>query len=113
MQQTAKHQWKALYSAFRAARVELRYERDDGWTVLPHHDVAAVHAAATAVADDRVRAGFALRNAGKLPRVWVDAGLEPRVMHPRLEARLWWARHCPGLPFELPEEALPPAEAAA
>jgi hypothetical protein len=69
MQQTAKHQWKALYSAFRAARVELRYEREDGWTVFPHSDVAAVHAAATAVADDRVRAGFALRHAGKLGAV--------------------------------------------
>jgi hypothetical protein len=110
-----KSQWKALYSAFRAARYELRYEREDGWTVLPHADVAAVHAAATSVEANRVRAGFALRHAGKLPRVWVDAGLEPRVMDPGLEARLWWARRWPGEPCELPEEVLPPVmvEAAA
>jgi hypothetical protein len=71
--QSPKTQWKALYSAFRAALTELRYEREDGWTVLPHHDAAAVHAAATAVAADRVRAGFALRHAGKLGAVWRGA----------------------------------------
>jgi hypothetical protein len=73
MQQTAKHQWKALYSAFRAARVELRYEREDGWTVFPHSDVAAVHAIAQAVAAGAVRAGFALRHAGKIGIAWRGA----------------------------------------
>jgi hypothetical protein len=141
MQQTPKTQWKALYSAFRAARVELRYEREDGWTVLPHHDVAAVHAAATAVADDRVRAGFALRHAGKLPRVWGGAEAarlawerplpgslatlpryERGMLRPRrrIQARgyspRWEPRFTPGLRAEdLPEEVLPPVlvEAAA
>jgi hypothetical protein len=100
-QQTPKFQWKALYSAFRLA---LRDEPPEGHSYV-HADVAAVRAAADAVAADRVRAGFALRHAGKLPRVWRDAGVVPRVMDPGLEARLWWARECPELPFELPVEA--------
>jgi hypothetical protein len=104
MQQAPKIQWKALYSAFRSARHELTEVREDGWTVLPHPDVAAVHAATTAV-QACVHAGFSLRHAGKLPRVWRDAGVVPRVMDPGLEARLWWARECPELPFELPVEA--------
>jgi len=101
-----KLQWKALYSAFRSARWNLAYERDDGWTVIPHADVAAVHAAATAV-QAGVRAGFVLRHAGKLPRVWADAGVEPRVMSPGLETRLYLARL--GVPEELPP-ALPEDE---
>jgi len=107
-QQTPKSQWKALWSAFRAARHDLAVEREDGWTVLPHADVAAVHAAATA-AQAGVRAGFCLRHAGKLPRVWVDAGVQPRAMSRGLEAALYEAQlRREGLVLPEPED-LPPA----
>jgi hypothetical protein len=69
MQQTAKLQWKALYSAFRAA---LGGEPTEGSGYV-HADVAAVRAAADAVAADRVRAGFALRHATRLATVFYGA----------------------------------------
>jgi hypothetical protein len=62
MQQTAKAQWKALWSAFRTA---LGGDPPEGYGYV-HPDVAAVQAAAEAVASERVRAGFALRHAGRL-----------------------------------------------
>jgi hypothetical protein len=92
MQETHKTQWKALYSAFRSARHELTDVREDGWTVLPHSDVAAVHAAATAVSSDCVRAGFALRHVGKLGAVW----------HGAEAARRAWIYVAPGAAATLP-----------
>jgi hypothetical protein len=92
MQQTPKTQWKALYSAFRSARHELTDVREDGWTVLPHSDVAAVHAAATAVSSDCVRGGFALRHAPKLGAVW----------HGAEAARRAWIYVAPGAAATLP-----------
>jgi hypothetical protein len=88
MQQTAKHQWKALYSAFRAA---LNEEPPPGWGYV-HSDVAAVQAAATSVEANRVRAGFALRHANKLGAVLCGAEA----------ARLAWERPLPGSFATLP-----------
>jgi hypothetical protein len=67
-QQTKKAQWKALYSAFRAA---LGGEPPEGCSYV-HPDVAAVQAAADAVAAG-VAAGFVLRHASRLSAVFYDA----------------------------------------
>jgi hypothetical protein len=88
MQQTDTiTQWKALYSAFRAA---LNDEPPPSWGYV-HPDVAAVRATASAV-ENGVRAGFALRHAGKLGAVL--AGAEA--------ARLAWERPMPGALATLP-----------
>lgn len=67
-QQTKKAQWKALYSAFRAA---LRGQPPEGCSYV-HPDVAAVQAAADAVAAG-VAAGFALRHALRLSAAFYGA----------------------------------------
>jgi hypothetical protein len=71
MQETHKTQWKALYSAFRAA---LGGEPPEGCSYV-HPDVAAIQAAADAVAVGTVHAGFALRHAGKLAVAYRYSGL--------------------------------------
>jgi hypothetical protein len=88
MQQTPRNQWKALWSAFRAA---LRDEPPEGYSYV-HPDVAAVRAAADAVAADRVAAGFALRHAAKLGAVWRGAEA----------AKIAWQRPLPGSLATLP-----------
>jgi hypothetical protein len=88
MQQTPSTQWKALYSAFRTA-INDDPPLDRGYV---HPDVAAVQAAATSVEATRVRAGFALRHAGKLGAVL--AGAEA--------ARFVWERPMPGALATLP-----------
>jgi hypothetical protein len=110
-QWTSKVQWKTLYSIFRWVRRDLAEEREDGWTVFPHPDVAAARAVSEAVVTERVRAGFALRHAAKLPRVWRDMEIEPRAMPWELAIELKAARwRREGLMLPEPEpEVLPPA----
>jgi hypothetical protein len=135
MQQPPKTQWKALYSAFRAA---LGNETPPDYSYV-HPDVAAVHAIAQAVAAGAVRAGFALRHAGKLGIAWRGAEAAKdawryvppgaaRTLPPyergmfvrarnlpyvRLRAQgyspRWEPRFAPGLRAQdLPDEVLPP-----